>query len=457
VAAGAGEPGFRPFRTGETRLPISPSHAGGATLRQINGGNMQGFVHEFVCQRKDEIGRRDTIGGGDARAMPMAFYGRDSLVTYRHLADHELVCRAYHASVPAGTWPNRMFLYAGTSNGLLGNGKVIRRDDAYDDKMPKTLLVDRLAAASPPIPWAVYTHNVAWMRVFPGRQKGFGAFTRWFGTFAADCRHGGDRLPPVVFVDPRFGDDVGLELGASDDLAPANLVDGQQLVAEVYRSLAELPAAERARTLLVVTYDEHGGFYDHVPPPPVIGSDPAESPDFDRYGVRVPTFVCSAYAPAGASTDVLLDHASVHATIHRRFLPGVPFPSRRVQVANTLGAVLTLDQPRAAFPTEGLPGRLGIGHEARVEERQERREDRGERRDERRDERGERRDERRDERGERRDERRDDRGERREERRDDRGERREERREERRVPTPDDEDGGFRTWIAGLRRDERDG
>jgi hypothetical protein len=319
------------------------------------------------------------------------------------------------------------------------------------------------------------------MRVFPDRQKGFAAFTRRFASFDADCRHGGDRLPPVVFIDPRFGHDFGAELTASDDLAPANLVDGQQLVAEVYRSLAALPAAERDRTLLVVTYDEHGGFYDHVPPPPAIGSDPVESADFATYGVRVPAFVCSAYAPAGASTDVLLDHASVHATIHRRFLPGAPFLSRRAEVANTLGAVLTRDQPRTAFPTEDLPGRLAIGHQARVEERQERREDRREdrqarqderhergedRREERQarqDERQERRDDRRedrqgrqDERQEARQDRREDRQGRQDERREDRQERREERWEER-APTADDEDGGFRAWIAGLRADERDG
>jgi hypothetical protein len=100
----------------------------------------------------------------------------------------------------------------------------------------------------------------------------------------------------------------------------------------------------------------------------------------------------------------------------RRFLPGEPFLSPRAQVASTLGAVLTLDQPRAAFPTEGLPGRLEIGRDARVEQRQERGKDRRERRD-------------------------------------DRGERR----DDRRAPTPDDEDGGFRAWIAGLRRGERDG
>jgi phospholipase C len=452
LSADDGEPGFKPFRTTETRLPISPTHAGGATLRQINGGNMQGFVHEFVCERREEFGLRDRIGGGDARAMPMAFYGPESLATYRHLAASELVCSGYHASIPAGTWPNRMFLYAGTSNGLVGNGNVVRRNDTYDAAMPKKLLTDLFTSVSPPVSWAVYAHDVAWMRVFPGRQKGFGKNTHPIGSFDRHCRDGGSRLPEVVFVDPRFGIDMGPELFGNDDQAPCNLVDGQQLIAEVYRSLAELPDGERERTLLVVTYDEHGGFYDHIPPPGVMGHDIGEDDRLATYGVRVPTFVCSAYAPAGESTDVLLDHASVHATIHRRFLPGVPFLSRRVQVATTLGAVLTRDTPRTPFPTEGLPGRFAIGRQARVEERQERRDDRQERRDDRQ----ERRDDRQVKRQERRQDRREDRREDREERRAERAVPAGEFLEEPRPPTPDDEDGGFRAWIASLPKEELD-
>jgi hypothetical protein len=144
---------------------------------------------------------------------------------------------------------------------------------------------------------------------------------------------------------------------------------------------------------------------------------------------------------------VLFDHASVHATIHRRFLPEVPFLSRRAEVANTLGAVLTLDAPRTAFPTDGLPGRLGIGREARVEEREQRREDRQTRRDDRQ---------------ERRDDRQETRQDRREDRREGRQDRRQARRERRAEPvdvhvhSEDDEDGGFRAWIASLPKEELD-
>ncbi|MGH7899671.1 MAG: alkaline phosphatase family protein [Candidatus Binatia bacterium] len=428
VAGGiGGVPGHVPFETTETRLPISPSHAGSATLRQINGGNMQGFVQEFREQRAREIATLDDDLRGSG--MPMAFYGRNALLAYRHLADHEVVCSRYHASIPGGTWPNRMFLYSGTSAGLLGNGNVVRRKEAYDCRMRIPVIGDLLDAQPTPVPWAVYTHNLAWLRLYPDRQD-LGPLSRRFQSFDRDCRR--NELPALVFVDPRFGDDIGAALPANDDLAPANLVDGQQFVAEVYQSLAQLPVPARQGTLLVITYDEHGGFYDHAPPPAVPVNDPLEGEPleigvepsaFSTYGVRVPTFVCSAFAPPGTSSDVVLDHASVHATIHRRFLPGVPFLSLRAEAADTLATLLTLDKPRTAFPVSDLPGRLEIGREARQGEREERRQARRERREDRREQWPELRRERREERG-----------------------------HERRAPTEDDEDGGLRAFAASLLR-----
>jgi hypothetical protein len=328
-----------------------------------------------------------------------------------------------------------MYLYSGHCGGLLGNGNVVLRDKPYDEAMPKQLLVDLLDQASPAVSWSVYTHSVAWMRIYPGRQHGFGRHMHPIRSFARDCRRGGEHLAQVVFIDPRFSLDVGGARLQNDDLAPADLIDGQQLVADVYRALAELPAGERERTMLVVTYDEHGGFFDHVRPPPTIGRNPEEGDDFAHYGVRVPAFVCSAYTPAGASSDLLLDHASLYATLHRRFVPDAPFPSRRAEVANTLGGLLTLDQPRRAFPTDDLPGNLAMAHRARRAEREDRREDRREERredrEERREERREDREQRQDARADRREDRRDDRTDRREERREDRAQRREDRRDDR--------------------------
>lgn len=469
---------FRPFVTGQTRLPISPAHAGGATLGQINGGNMQGFLAQFIRVREREIRRHGDIGGEDGAAMPMATYARESLPAYSHLVGHELTCSAWHSSVPSGTWPNRMYLYSGCCGGTMRNGDVVIRDETFDVLMPRQMIVDLLDAASPQVSWSVYTHNAAWMRMYPGRQNGFGKHTKPFRQFQGDCKEGGAALAEVVFIDPRFSLDIGGARLQNDDLAPADLIDGQQLVADIYLALAQLPTAERERTLLVVTYDEHGGFYDHVLPPPTIGKNVDENDDFDTYGIRVPAFVCSAWAPAGSFSNLLLDHASLYATLHRRFVPDAPFPSRRAQVANTLGALLTRQTPRAAFPTADLPGNIAIGHRARQAERQARREDRQEDRADRREDRQEdrqedranRRDDRQDDRAARRDDRQDDRSERRDDRHQDRSERRDDRQEDRndrhadrpgmvgsesRRPSADADDDGMAEWIRRL--DEPDG
>ena len=344
----------RVFRVFDTSLPISPPHANKATVDQIRGGAMDGFLRRFAQSRGEEIALYPPFEGHSSEHIPMACYGPAAVPAYRHLVQHHTVCSRYHSSVPAGTWPNRMYLYAGSSNGLFNNGKAVPRDDAYDALMPKRLLVDLLDGAG--VDWCAYAHGFAWLQLFPGRRTGWGKHTRdYLRHFRRDCKDG--TLPPVVFVDPNWSD-VGYEARANDDLAPADLMNGQRLVAEVYNALLELPAAQRERTMFVVTYDEHGGFFDHVPPPPVIGYVAAETdPDFATYGVRVPALVVSSYAPSGVS-GTLFDHASLHATIHRRFLPGVRLLSGRAQVADTFGALLTLAAPRPWGPPIDVAGRI---------------------------------------------------------------------------------------------------
>lgn len=381
------------FRTTETALPICPTHANRATLREINDGKMDGFVTEFIDKRADEIAATGPIDGHPPEHMPMAYYGPESLPAYRHLVEHHAVCTSYHASVPAGTWPNRMYLYAGHSGGLFNNGKARprERDPAYDALMPQRLLVDLLDEAK--VTWRVYSHDFAWMRLFPKRDtEVFWRHTMNFRHFDAHCRR--ESLPAVVFIDPNWTD-FGAKR-ANDDLAPCDLMNGQRLVADVYNGLRTMGNAEREKTLLVVSYDEHGGFYDHVAPPPTIGKNAWEvDTGFETYGVRVPTFVVSAHTPSGL-TDVLLDHASLHATIHRTFVPDAPFLSPRAKVADTFGALLTRSTPSGKPPAMVVPGEDKVSRSKQ-------------------------------------------------------GDGTTERARTRRATADDDEDGGFRAWVATLR------
>ena len=120
-------------------------------------------------------------------------------------------------------------------------------------------------------------------------------------------------LPDVAWIDPNFVD-VGGAAGSNDDHPPSDVRAGQELVLRVLNALVQSPAWER--TLLVLTYDEHGGFFDHVEPPSAEDDDPR--PEFRSYGPRVPAIVVSARVRPGASHE-LFDHTSIIKTCLARF------------------------------------------------------------------------------------------------------------------------------------------
>ncbi len=135
------------FETTDTAIAFDPPHGLWRVVRdQINDGAMDGFVTEFA-RKKTNL--KDTLGHREWRnadiGTPMAFYGRDTLPSYRFLVERFLVCGRYFASAASGTWVNRMFFYAGTSGGLADDpdGAVIRGDD-YQQHMPDRLLLDLL-------------------------------------------------------------------------------------------------------------------------------------------------------------------------------------------------------------------------------------------------------------------------------------------------------------------------
>lgn len=154
-------------------------------------------------------------------------------------------------------------------------------------------------------------------------------------------------LPSVSFIDPDF---IDVPPG-SDDHPPTDIAAGQHLIAEVVRAVINGPLW--SKTLLVITYDEHGGFFDHVPPPsapPVSG--------LDRYGARVPAFVISPWVERAKTTDVVFDHTSILKTIARRFLSArPPDMGERVAQANDLSKVLrsTARQDRPNIPLPPAP------------------------------------------------------------------------------------------------------
>ncbi len=167
-------------------------------------------------------------------------------------------------------------------------------------------------------------------------------------------RRGREPARRFRWIDPRFKDLRVLGPDSNDDHPPSDVLAGQDLILTIYHALSS-NAKTWAKTLLIVTYDEHGGFYDHVAPPAATD----DHPDFRRLGVRVPALLVSPLvAPGSTSTSLLggdfhFDHTSIMKTIFTRFcnVDGqIPEMTARAGAANHLGHLLRDDAPRADVP-----------------------------------------------------------------------------------------------------------
>jgi phospholipase C len=171
----------------------------------------------------------------------------------------------------------------------------------------------------------------------------------------------------VSWIDPAFTNFNPLGFPVNDDHPPADIKDGQDLVLAVYDALAASPQWERS--LLVIVYDENGGFYDHVPPPPAPDDEPEM---FGSYGVRVPAIIVSPWTEPRTVSHTLFDHTSIIKTILSRFCPNAlrqpqqaergraklsrspQHPGLRASQARHLGELLTRATPRTAPPRDAL-------------------------------------------------------------------------------------------------------
>ena len=283
-------------------------------------------------------------GGGYA----MRCFAPGRLPAFHALAREFAVCDHWFASVPGPTWPNRFFVHCASAGGFVdGNLRVYGMRTIFDS----------LHEAGQSV--AVYFHDFAQALILQRLQVDvFKGFFHEFSTFLDDARAG--TLPSYSFIEPRYYD--GAEK-ANDEHPPHDMRLGDQLVARVYEAVRASPAWES--TLLLVLSDEHGGLYDHVPPPRATPPGDGVSADppfgFDRLGVRVPALVISPLVPRGTVDHCVYDHASVPATLRKLFGLAAPLTERDAQ-ATTFDGILSLSTARTdtplRLPTEypPLPG-----------------------------------------------------------------------------------------------------
>ena len=260
-----------------------PPHSWRSCHDQFNDGANDGFVREFY-DREPHVAEE-----------AMGYYGRDTLSAMYTLADAYVVCDQWFGSLMSSTWPNRFYSMAAQNGGVQGN-------DFAPEAFPS--IMGRLEAAG--LDWATYFNNLPFPILLSDvTDLGSDHFRSFEDDFAADAAAG--TLPPLTLIEPVYG--------RSDDHPPAHPVAGQVFLALIYDILSRSPQWER--TLLIITYDEHGGFFDHVPPPTMPDARAADG--FDQLGFRVPTLVVGPWVKADHVSSVVRDHTSILALLENLY------------------------------------------------------------------------------------------------------------------------------------------
>ncbi|AYG03755.1 alkaline phosphatase family protein [Gryllotalpicola protaetiae] len=294
---------------------------------------MSGFVHDYVLNYRAERGAEPTV---EEYSQVMGGFSPEMLPVFSALARSFAVYDHWHCAVPSQTFCNRSFFHASTSHGFVTNGYTSGPKKWLDAPGVPTIF-NRLEDAGKT--WRVYydAEQVISLTGFlhaPSIERYWKTNFRSMEQFAEDAHTG--NLPDYAFIEPRMVFDhndmhppenrprvVDVAGQPPFDSAMSDVRAAEALLAEVYaavRSGASPEGSNAINTALLVTFDEHGGLYDHVPPPRA--TPPAGRPEpgemgftFDRLGGRVPTFVVSAYTEPGTIINEPMDHASLVHTV----------------------------------------------------------------------------------------------------------------------------------------------
>jgi phospholipase C len=385
----------------KTVIPVGPDHSHDGVMEQlaVRGAGParrptnQGFVASY--ERKCRGLTPPQFGGllgpllnwwTRRKAAGVAIQNRGPLVmrcqplgnvpVLSTLALEFAVCTRWFCSVPGETWPNRNFLHAATSDGET-NIEV----RPYTNRTIFELLEDHGRD------WHIYHDDTPQVWAFPRLWDRSDRHARWFPLeeFARHVEMG--KLPAYSFLEPNHRPplhtlDHAPGIGTPDisnsqhpenslvsDTSYDHFVSGdtdfrrgESLIADIYEALRARPEVFE-RSLLVITYDEHGGFYDHVPPltrvPNPVGPRSWLSRlsacilhrkssffDFAMLGPRVPAVVVSPYVPTGTVDDTVRDHASIPATLRALFAPNAAPLTSRDAWSPPFHHLVNLDRPR---------------------------------------------------------------------------------------------------------------
>jgi len=342
----------------QSQLDPDPDHSFPAVQKQLFFGTpgppavaaMQGFVQSYWDQQHN-VAHSHKI---------MYYFAPGKLPVLHTLAQSYAVFNGWFSSIPGPTVCNRAFAHYGTSFGQV-NLDIFYVKDASESIYERMLAAGRTTKLYYFDP-SSSTQEV--VNLLKNQPQIFGTYPQ----FLEDCKN--NALPDYSFVEPNYSDhpgDDGGELLASDQHPDHDVQAGEVFIASIYDAIRQNPDLWQS-TALLITYDEHGGIYDHVPPPACIPdgfhaplADTNNMPfAFDRLGVRVPSILVSPWiakgtvvpGPEDPANGRVFEHASIPATITQHFIGNYDNRTPREKAAQTFLDLLTDEmRPDSDCPT----------------------------------------------------------------------------------------------------------
>jgi phospholipase C len=301
-----------------------PDHSYNGSRVAYDGGKMDGFLR---------------AGSNDIYSI--GYYGEKDIPFYAALARNYTACDHYYASILGPTFANRMFLYAAQTD---------RTTDSIDISSLPTIF-DRLAAAQ--VTHNYYYSNVPYLALWAFKYLHISKFHE---DFLDQAKKG--TLPAVSFIDPRY---TILDDGTGNDDHPhADIREGDRFLFDLFEAVAGGPAW--SSIVLVVTFDEWGGFFDHVPPPRAQAANTVDTDIVDGktlLGFRVPTVVASPFSRGDVQnpriSTLVFDHTSILKLIEWRWGLAPLTPRDGSGDINNLAYALNFNQPQTAVPSLPKP------------------------------------------------------------------------------------------------------
>lgn len=349
--------GYNPFSIkADTQLSGDLPHEKEWVAAQLNKNaangkfSMDGFVKAYM---------EFTGAPPNNKPDPLGFYTAAQVPITSFLANTYCTCDKFFASLPTSTQPNRTMAFCGDTSIYSTKTQLI---DATGN------IFDWMENAG--IKWRVYhdglsffvLYNQLWKYVL---GKNFRDYESLYADFQSESS---DSFPEVIIVEPSYQDAPHFGSDQPNDNHPPLAVGfGEEFLRRTYEAIICNPA-RWGNTLMIVYYDEHGGFYDHQPPPPIGYTVKGNGNfKFDSLGVRIPAMLISPFVERASVSSLLFDHTALLQLLAEKFTPGKPYSAtvenRRVAGINSISSALisTPNNDATPAPTMQIFAKTALG------------------------------------------------------------------------------------------------